>query len=129
MSTLSASGARIRGDDYQHLFAWIQAMRAVQPGRGVSAIGIEDPEAGSGDGRKGTKLTLITNRPPAADDPVISLRDGRDGTVSARLREASPRSKAGIARRTLAQHLNTTEARLLEFLADMSLRASRLYEE
>ena len=27
---LSASGARIRGDDYQHLFAWVQVLRAIQ---------------------------------------------------------------------------------------------------
>lgn len=46
---LSASGARIRGDDYQHLFAWIQVLRAIQEGSDIVEIGIEDPEAGNAD--------------------------------------------------------------------------------
>ena len=46
---LSASGARIRGDDYQHLFAWLQVLRAIQVGSGIVEIGIEDPEAGNAD--------------------------------------------------------------------------------
>ena len=46
---LSASGARIRGDDYQHLFTWIQVLRALQVESGIANIGIEDPEAGSAD--------------------------------------------------------------------------------
>jgi hypothetical protein len=72
---------------------------------------------------------LVTNRPPAANDPVISLRDGKDGTVAARLRDAPPRSKAGVARQKLAQHLNTDEKGLHEFLAYLSLRLSRLEDE
>ncbi len=183
-SSLSASGARIRGDDYQHLFAWIQALRALQPGSGIYEIGIEDPEAGNADdvtvyhedgrrefsqakssvdgrevasmrwlmepSRKGgasilqrfysvwaadspgssrPKLTLITNRPAAADDPVIELRDGRSGTVADRLREKTPKSQAGIARKELAKHLGVGEERLLTFLTDLSLRLSRLHDE
>ena len=46
---LSASGARIRGDDYQHLFAWVQVLRAIQVGSGIVEIGLEDPEAGNAD--------------------------------------------------------------------------------
>ena len=46
---LSASGARIRGDDYQHLFAWFQVIRAIQVESGIAEIGIEDPEAGNAD--------------------------------------------------------------------------------
>ena len=46
---LSASGARIRGDDYQHLFAWLQVIRAIQVESGIAEIGIEDPEAGNAD--------------------------------------------------------------------------------
>ncbi len=46
---LSASGARIRGDDYQHLFAWIQVLRAIQVESGIVEVGIEDPEAGNAD--------------------------------------------------------------------------------
>ena len=46
---LSASGARIRGDDYQHLFAWCQAVRAISPASTIAKIGIEDPNAGNAD--------------------------------------------------------------------------------
>ena len=132
---LSASGARIRGDDYQHLFAWIQVLRTIQVGSQISDIGIEDPEAGNADdvtvyaedgkreyyqvkssvdsrealgeewlmnpsradgpsiiqrfhrlwaaadGQR-PKLTLVTNRLPSHGDPILSRRDGRDGTVA-----------------------------------------------
>ena len=46
---LSASGARIRGDDYQHLFAWLQAIYASNEASDIIKIGIEDPEAGNAD--------------------------------------------------------------------------------
>ena len=56
---LSASGARIRGDDYQHLFAWCHALRAINGASGITKIGIEDPAAGNADDvtvyRKGGK--------------------------------------------------------------------------
>lgn len=42
-SGLSSSGARIRGDDYQHLAGWIQVVTALNRGSGVERIGIEDP--------------------------------------------------------------------------------------
>jgi hypothetical protein len=183
MSPLSPSGARIRGDDYQHVCAWLQALRALQPESGIVAIGIEDPEAGSvddvtvyrddqtqeffqaksavdgreavsvewlmepsraggpsilqrffqiwNDGAEGrrTKLTLVTNRPPAAGDPLMALRDGRDGTVAARLKEAPPRSRAGAVRRELANHLRATEEELLAFLANVTFKVSRLHDE
>lgn len=183
-SALSASGARIRGDDYQHLFAWLQAMRALQPGSGIISIGIEDPGAGSVDdvtvywenggreffqakssvdgrevvsvewlmkssraggpsilqrffsvwagdpsSQQRPKLALVTNRPPAPEDPLIALRDGRDGTVARRLQEAGPKSKVGIARKKIAQHLGIEEEELLAFLGDASLRVGRLYDE
>ena len=48
-SGLSPSGARIRGDDYQHLFAWWQALRAVIGSSDITKIGIEDPKAGNAD--------------------------------------------------------------------------------
>lgn len=40
---LSSSGARIRGDDYQHLAGWIQVVEALLRGSGVERIGMEDP--------------------------------------------------------------------------------------
>jgi hypothetical protein len=183
MKHLSASGARIRGDDYQHLVAWLQVLRFLLPGHGIASVGIEDPAAGNvddvtvyhvdgsreffqakssvdarevvsiewlmspsraggasilqgffevwsaGSSSLSTKLTLITNRPPAASDPVVVLRDGRDGTVSDRLKRASGQSKVGQARGELAKHLKTDEAILLAFLSDLRLIVSRLYEE
>ena len=42
-SGLSSSGARIRGDDYQHLAGWIQVVEALLRGSHVERIGIEDP--------------------------------------------------------------------------------------
>ena len=146
---LSSSGARIRGDDYQHLFAWIQVLKAIQVGSGIVEIGIEDPEAGNADdvtvytdgrereyyqvkssvdarettgvewlmkpsradgpsivqgfyrlwssaadGRR-PKLTLVTNRLTLHGDPVLSRRDGRDGTVARGLRLAASGSHIG----------------------------------
>ena len=56
---LSASGARIRGDDYQHLFAWVQVLRAINAGNDITKIGIEDPKAGN------------------ADDVTVYMEDGK----------------------------------------------------
>lgn len=51
MSALSPSGARIRGDDYQHLYAWCIVLKALRPSSysDVYLIGLEDPNAGSVD--------------------------------------------------------------------------------
>ena len=170
---LSASGARIRGDDYQHLFAWIQVLRAIQVESQIAEIGIEDPEAGNADdvtvyaedgqreyyqvkssvdsreaigeewlmnpsradgpsiiqrfhrlwaaadGRR-PKLTLVTNRLPSQGDPILSKRDGRDGTVARGVTLASPNSKTGRARKRLAEHLQVSEEEVLLFMADLS---------
>ena len=56
---LSPSSARIRGDDYQHLFTWVQVAKAIQEGSDVTSIGIEDPDAEN------------------ADDFTIYKRDGK----------------------------------------------------
>ncbi len=183
-NTLSASGARIRGDDYQHLVAWLQVLRAVRPGSGIAAVGIEDPDAGNADdvtvytaagpaewfqvkssvdGREPVnvewlmapsraggssifqrlyrswvdsgspgqrpRIVLMSNRPLDAGDPVVSLRDGRDGTVSRRLREALPGSAAGRTRQQMAGHLGISEEDLLSFLASVSFRLGRLEGE
>lgn len=37
----SARGAAIAGDDYQHLFTWVQALRLLLPDEGVIGIGLE----------------------------------------------------------------------------------------
>jgi hypothetical protein len=45
----SASGARIQGDDYQHLYAWWQALRLLTPGTDVTQIEVEALSAGNVD--------------------------------------------------------------------------------
>lgn len=183
-TTLSASGARIRGDDYQHLVAWLQVLRAIQPGSGITAIGIEDPDAGNADdvtvytsagpaewfqvkssvdgrdrvsiewlmnpsraggpsilqglhrgwdvaGQTGRRPRIIfmSNRLLDGDDPVIVMRDGRDGTLARRLGEVTAGSKAGRSRRAIAQHVGISEGELLGFLAELSFRVGRLEGE
>ena len=44
---LSSSGARIRGDEYQHTFAWLKALEAFTGD--IDRIGIEDPAARNAD--------------------------------------------------------------------------------
>ena len=176
---LSASGARIRGDDYQHLFAWIQVLKAIQVESGIAEIGIEDPEAGNADdvtvytdchereyyqvkssvdsretiglewlmepsradgpsvvqrfhrlwadatdGNR-PKLTLVTNRLASDGDPILSRRDGRDGTVARALSRAGHRSRTGIARRSLAEHLQVSEIEVLRFLEDLCFKLGK----
>ncbi len=57
---LSARGASIRGDDYQHLWGWIKALKVLTPGSIVTEIGIEDPRANG------------------ADDVTVYYADGRN---------------------------------------------------
>ena len=180
---LSASGARIRGDDYQHLFAWVQVLRAIQIESHIAEIGIEDPEAGNADDvtvyaedgkreyfqvkssvdareaigeewlvnpsradgpsiiqgfhrlwaasgdRHRPKLTLVTNRLPAKGDPILSRRDGRDGTVTRGVALASPNSKTGLARKRLAEHLQVSEEEVLLFLEDLCFRLGKTNDD
>jgi hypothetical protein len=181
MGSLSASGARIRGDDYQHIFAWYQALRGLQSESDITSIGIEDPDAGNVDdvtvyrrrglnefyqvkssvdarqavnitwltspspangpsmlqrfhkawinltlnGRR-AKLGLVTNRLADPNDPVIVFRDGRDGTLAARLAQVSPGTDAGKARFKLATHLGLQEDELLEFLRYLRFTMGKL---
>jgi len=78
---------------------------------------------------RGIKIVLVTNRPPAADDPILTLRDGKDGTVVRRLREVSAGSRAGRLRAEVASHLGVADDSLLQFLADLSFRIGRLETE
>ena len=180
---LSPSGARIRGDDYQHLFIWCRALQAALDGSGILEIGIESPTSGnvddlvehyndgkrkyyqvkaSVDGRRAAnfdwltavdknrksilqrfykvwrehtkdgnhpKLELVTNRAVDPHDPIMILRDGRDGTVAARLKRAGPRSKAGHAKESLLKHLNVSEQDFFDFISCLSFRLGKLDEE
>ncbi len=42
----SASGARIQGDDYQHLFSWYQALSLLLPESGTTMVVVEAADAG-----------------------------------------------------------------------------------
>ncbi len=55
----SASGARLAGDDYQHLVAWCWTLRALLPGRAIAAIEVEAPDAGNVD-----DVVLEHQKPP-----------------------------------------------------------------
>lgn len=54
-----ASGARIAGDDYQHLVAWCWTLRALLPGYQIAAIEVEAPDAGNVD-----DVVLVHQTPP-----------------------------------------------------------------
>ena len=55
----SQSGARLTGDDVQHLIAWYWCLKTLIPGSGVKAITVEADDAGN------------------LDDVVVDLDDGR----------------------------------------------------
>lgn len=183
MNNLSSSGARIRGDSYQHMVGWIQVLRAILPNSGVLEIGIEDPDGGNADdvtvykadgrhdffqiksavdGQKTAcvawlmepsktggpsivqglfnvwkrykssgsevRITFYTNRPAAADDNFIALRDGISGTVSKRLKQASSGAAKSLKKK-LVTHLSTTEEELFAFLDHLSFKIGRLHDE
>ena len=46
---ISPCSARIQGDDYQHLFAWYQALRLLRPDRDVERVEVESLGAGNVD--------------------------------------------------------------------------------
>jgi hypothetical protein len=58
-SRRSASGARIAGDDFQHLVAWCWTLRALLPGHQITAIEVEAPDVGNVD-----DVVLIHQTPP-----------------------------------------------------------------
>jgi hypothetical protein len=45
----SASSARLKGDEYQHLFAWLHALELLMPQRAVTKVIVEDAKAVSAD--------------------------------------------------------------------------------
>ena len=55
----SASGARIGGDDVQHLVAWYFWLKACSPGSGIASVTVEAAESGT------------------VDDVVVTFDDGR----------------------------------------------------
>ncbi len=60
-ATTSPSGARLQGDDYQHLFAWYHALRLMLPEEGVSRVEVESEGAGNVD-------DVVLRRPSHADE-------------------------------------------------------------
>ena len=74
MTGLSAGGARARGDDYQHLFAWLQALAALTGD--ADEIGVEDPDAGNADDvtvRKGGKRHCYQTKYSTDHRPVADI--------------------------------------------------------
>ncbi|WP_437327124.1 SAVED domain-containing protein [Sorangium sp. So ce381] len=59
--SLSAAGAALQGHDYQHLFAWYHALRALMPAEDVDGIAIEVKNAGNVD-------DVVVRRRTAADE-------------------------------------------------------------
>ncbi|WP_437508293.1 SAVED domain-containing protein [Sorangium sp. So ce1099] len=59
--SLSAAGAALQGHDYQHLFAWYHALRALNPAEDVTGIEIEVKNAGNVD-------DVVVRRRGAADE-------------------------------------------------------------
>ena len=45
----NAVAARLKGDEYQHLFAWLHALELLMPQRQVSKVIVEDEKALSAD--------------------------------------------------------------------------------
>ena len=48
-SGISASGARIQGDDYQHVYAWSGALRVLRPDDDVVRVEVEAAKSGNVD--------------------------------------------------------------------------------
>lgn len=58
-SPLSASGARLQGDDYQHLYGWYQAVGLLIPREDILTVSIEAEGAGNVD-----DVVVARTRPP-----------------------------------------------------------------
>lgn len=186
MNKLSSSGARIRGDDFQHTYALVRAAESLLPGSNITQLGVEDPDpdvhnaddvtlyrsgadsefiqakssvdasspatidwltAPSRNGGpsilshlfqawkdltnrgENPRLLLVTNKPTDPNDPVLTLQEGTDGTVAQRLRAASSRSAAGLARASLATHLDVSEDELMSFLDRLGFRFGKLLDD
>jgi hypothetical protein len=61
------SGARLAGDDYQHLLSWWYLLELMLRGRGLKVVTVEDPEAGFVD-----DITL--EHEPSASQPDLFLQ-------------------------------------------------------
>ena len=186
MSSLSPSGARIRGDNFQHVYAAERAVEILLPGSTIVRLGVEDPDPDVGNADDVTiyrsdrthefvqakssvdarepvnvewltrlssrggpsilshlhkawrnvpsdgdelRLALVTNKPADPNDPVLVLREGTDGTVASRLGSVTAGSHAGQARKELAEHLETSEDELLDFLKCLSFKLGELEDD
>lgn len=70
--TTSPSGARIQGDDYQHLYGWYQALRLLIPTQGVERVEIESEGAGNVDD--------VVIRRPALNDEYVQVKYSVDAS-------------------------------------------------
>jgi hypothetical protein len=171
----SASGARLAGDDLQHLIGWYWALKTCRPEHGVTQVTYESLNAGNLDDvvierdssdppeywqvkttrsagdpvstawltkahpagsllrrfwrtyqdlhrRRGVvQLVLATNRSLDPSDPVLATRD-ESYLLAPRLRREPADSAAGLGRRDWADHLEISEADLLEMLDVLQFR-------
>lgn len=69
--TISASGVRIQGDDYQHLYTWYQALRLLSPGSDVTAVSVEAVDAGNVD-------DVVVHRSSGSDE-YVQVKYSKDG--------------------------------------------------
>ena len=73
----NAVSARLKGDDYQHLFAWLHALELLMPQRLVSKVIVEDAKAVSADDV--TLLREDTAHPPDRYHQIKNHVDHRKG--------------------------------------------------
>jgi hypothetical protein len=81
----NAVAARLKGDDYQHLFAWLQALELLMPQQQVATVIVEDEKALSAD-----DVTLLREsgaHPPDQYHQIKYHVDQRDGYSVALLTE------------------------------------------
>lgn len=90
----SRSGARILGDDYQHLVAWCWALRAILPNSLVETLAVEAIDAGAVD-----DVVLIKSVPPHEYLQVKGSVDASTPVSTAWLLEIQGRSGKSLLKR------------------------------
>ena len=112
----SPSGARLAGDDYQHLLSWLYLLGLIMPGSRFKAVRVEDREAGFAD-------DITVRQEPDADEPdqLIQVKyhvDHRQQYSTQVLLSAPPGSRSLLRKlyeswRTLGRRRRPVEIRLV----------------
>ena len=98
----NAVAARLMGDDYQHLLAWLYAQELLMPHRAVKAVIVEDAKAVSAD-----DLTLLR-------------------TEGAQLADRYHQIKFHVDHRRLATRSSEPSAKQTRLRADIQMRVVRI---